>query len=82
MAFKLFANRERQCFLAGHLNRSFLKETKEALVPDLQVNEIHLTSYLPVSQAVQDRKSVEMTSNTVLDGWPNNKADLTSEIRA
>lgn len=30
-------------FLAGHLNRSFLKETKEALVPDLQVNEIHLT---------------------------------------
>lgn len=41
--------------LAEHLSRSYLKETKEALVPDLQMNEIHLTSYLPMSLAVQDR---------------------------
>lgn len=33
-------------FLADHLSRSYLKETKEALVPNLQVSRIHLTSFL------------------------------------
>lgn len=73
-------------FLAGHLSRSCLIETKEALVPDLQVSKIHLTSYLPVSQEVHDRIRKETSQDdklqqlleTVLDEWPNNKADLTT----
>ncbi|XP_062574225.1 uncharacterized protein K02A2.6-like [Saccostrea cucullata] len=80
----------KKMFLADHLSRSYLKETKEALVPDLQVNEMHLTSYLPVSQEVQDRirketgqdDELQQLLNTILDGWPNNKADLAPEIRA
>lgn len=65
-------------FLAKPLSRSYLKETKEALVPDLQVNEIHLTSYLPMSLAVQDRIRKETSRDdelqqllyTILDWWP------------
>ncbi|XP_062572464.1 uncharacterized protein K02A2.6-like [Saccostrea cucullata] len=80
----------KKMFLADHLSLSYLKETKEALVPDLQVNEIHLTSYLSVSQEVQDsfRKEkgqddeLQQLLDTILDGWPNNKADLAPEIRA
>lgn len=76
-------------FLAEHLSRSYLKETKEALVPDLQMNEIHLTSYLPMSLAVQDRIRKETSRDdelqqllyTILDWWPKNKADLTPVIR-
>lgn len=66
-------------FLADHLSRSCLIETKEALVPDLQVSVIHLTSYLPVSQEVQDRIQKENSQygklqqllDTVLGKWPN-----------
>lgn len=66
-------------FLAGHLSRSCLIETKEALVPDLQVSVTHLTSYLHVSQEVQDRIQKENSQygklqqllDTVLGKWPN-----------
>lgn len=76
-------------FLAKHLSGSYMKETKEALVPDLQVNEIHFTSYLPMSLAVQDRIRKETSRDdelqqllyTILDWWPKNKADLTPVIR-
>lgn len=70
----------RTMFLADHLSRSCLIDTKEALVPDLQVTVIHLTSYLHVSQEVQDRIRKETSQygklqqlmDTVLDEWPNN----------
>ena len=36
-------------FVADTLSRSFLDETKEELVPDLEVNSVFLNSHLPVS---------------------------------
>lgn len=49
-------------FLA-HLSRSYLKETKEALVPNLQVSKIHLTSFLRRKYRTRyGRKPVKMTS--------------------
>ena len=35
--------------LADALSRAFLPETKEILVPDLEVNEVNLTANFPIS---------------------------------
>ena len=37
-------------FMADHLSRSFLPETKETLIPDVEVNSISPATYLPLSQ--------------------------------
>ena len=39
--------------LADALSRAFLPETKEILVPDLEVNEVNLTANLPISPELQ-----------------------------
>lgn len=50
-------------FLADHLSRSYLNETKEALVPKLQVSKIHLTSFLRRKYRTRyGRTPVKMTS--------------------
>lgn len=46
---------EKYMFLADHLSRPYLLETKEVLVPDINVNEIHLISHLPISQDMYEK---------------------------
>ena len=36
--------------VADALSRAFLEESEEGLIPDLEVNEVQLTAYLPISQ--------------------------------
>lgn len=76
-------------FLADHLSRAYLNETKEVLVPELQVNDIHLTAYLPVSpekyqqlkEATAKDEDLQILQDIVLEGWPEDKADVPPELR-
>ncbi|XP_062574843.1 uncharacterized protein K02A2.6-like [Saccostrea cucullata] len=75
--------------LADTLSRSYLSETKENLVPDISVNDIHLISYLPVSpikyeefkKATANDAELQSLLDTVLEGWPDSKAEVPDEIR-
>lgn len=59
------------------------------LVPELQVNEIHLTAYLPVSPEMYTRlkeetakdDDLQQLQDIVLDGWPDDKTDVPSVLR-
>jgi hypothetical protein len=42
-------------YLADHLSRNYIEETKENLVPDLSVNELNLLAYLPISEQMYSR---------------------------
>lgn len=44
-------------FLADHLSKSNLHvpETKEIMVPDINVKEIHLISHLPITQKMYEK---------------------------
>ncbi|XP_062570398.1 uncharacterized protein K02A2.6-like [Saccostrea cucullata] len=75
--------------LADTLSRSYLSETKENLVPDISVNDIHLISYLPVSpmkyeefkKATANDAELQSLLDTVLEGWPDSKPEVPDEIR-
>lgn len=64
-------------FLTDHLSRSKLPETKEILVPDINVNEIHLISHLPILQEMYEKfqrdtandEHLQEQQNAILDGW-------------
>ena len=79
----------KEMYIADHLSRSYLNETVENLVPDLQINEVHLIAHLPVSDVMykqiqtETAKDADLTElmETVLNGWPNNKDDLPSSAR-
>ena len=49
--------------VADALSRSYLPETAGTLVPDLEVNEVHLTTHLPISP----EKYVETQQATAAD---------------
>ena len=49
--------------VANALSRSYLPETTETLIPDLEVNEVHLTTHLPISP----EKYVEFQQATAAD---------------
>ena len=49
--------------LADALSRSYLPETTETLIPDLEVNEVHLTTHVPISP----EKYVEIQQATAAD---------------
>ena len=71
-------------FMADHLSRSFLPETKETLIPDVEVNSISPATYLPLSQEryleLQQKTAsdevLQMLRETVQKGWPSEKARL------
>ncbi|KAK3107438.1 hypothetical protein FSP39_014641 [Pinctada imbricata] len=71
-------------FLADHLSRSFLPETTEQLIPDVEVNSISPASYLPLSQdrylelqqKTGEDETLQTLKNTVQNGWPMNKSQL------
>ena len=75
-------------FVADTLSRSFLDETKEELVPDLEVNSVFLNSHLPVSpnrysefqlQTAND-PDLQLLQKTVQSGWPENKEYLPANL--
>ena len=75
--------------VADALSRSYLPETAETLIPDLEVKEVHLTTHLPFSP----EKYVEMQQATAADpvmqaltsiiqhGWPKSKKDVPNALR-
>ena len=75
--------------VADALSRSYLPETAETLITELEVNEVHLTTHLPISP----EKYVEMQQVTAADpvmqaltsiiqhGWPKSKKGVPSALR-
>ena len=75
--------------LADALSRAFLPETKETLVPDLEVNEVNLTAHLPISPerylelqtATANDSVMQVLQDIVLEGWPSKRVEVPLEIR-
>ncbi|KAL9953715.1 hypothetical protein ACROYT_G041171 [Oculina patagonica] len=75
--------------LADALSRAFLPETKETLVPDLEVNEVNLTAHLPISperylelqKATANDSVMQVLQDIVLEGWPDKRAEVPLAIR-
>ncbi|PFX23508.1 hypothetical protein AWC38_SpisGene11947 [Stylophora pistillata] len=63
---------------ADALSRAYLEETKESLIPELEVNEVQLTAHLPISQerysefqqATAADPTLQALSKVVRSGWP------------
>lgn len=76
-------------YLADHLSRSFLRETTEDSVPDLNINDILLNSHLPVSETMYKRLQnatyndsvLQEIQNCVIDGWPQDKWNVSQQVR-
>ena len=76
-------------FLADYLSRFYLEETNDTLVEDMNVNEIHLLSYLSVSPQKREEikkatmKDREMTllQDVTVRGWPETKDQLPAELK-
>ena len=71
-------------FLADALSRSYLDETQEDLVPEVDVNVVSLNSHLPLSADRYSELQEHTANDTVLQalhkvvrsGWPQSKTDL------
>ena len=67
--------------VADALSRSYLPETTETLIPDLKVNEVHLTTHLPIlpekyvelQQATAADPVIKALSSIIQHGWPKSK---------
>ena len=76
-------------FLADTLSRSFLPETKEQLVPEVDVNAINPRAYLPVSPERYDELQKETAADPVLrelrevvqSGWADTKEEVSLSLR-
>ncbi|CAC5421205.1 unnamed protein product [Mytilus coruscus] len=74
----------KEMYLSDHLSRSFLKETKEVLVPDLHVNDIHLIPHMQIAPEMYAKFQKETANDehlqelqdVIFDGWPNEKTEL------
>jgi hypothetical protein len=79
----------KELFIADALSRNYLEETKETLVQELEVNEVHLTAHLPISpekyqefqKATADDVVIQAVQDAVLEEWPKNKANAQAEIK-
>ena len=75
--------------VADALSRAYLEETKESLIPDLEVNEVQLTAPLPISQerycefqqATAADPTLQVLSTVVHNGWPCHKQELPVAVR-
>ena len=75
-------------FLADHLSRAYLNESKEDLISDSELSVNYLT-YLPVSkdnqlkikQATKQDNEMQILRDIVLKGWPQRRAQVPPEIR-
>ena len=76
----------REMFIADHLSRAYLNEEKEVLVPDLQVNEIHLKSYLPEMYKQFQKETaldgeLQLLQDVVHKGWPSDQSRVPPSLR-
>lgn len=63
------------------LSRAYLEETKESLIPDIEVNEVQLTAHLPIlqerysefQQATAANPTYQALSTVLRSGWPYRK---------
>ena len=70
--------------VADALSRSYLPETTETLIPDLEVNEAHLTTHLSISpekyvelqQATAADPGVQALSSIIQHGWPKSEDNV------
>ena len=70
--------------VADALSRAYVEETKESLIPDLEVNEVQLTAHLRISQerycefqqATAADPTLQVLSTVVRNGWPCHKQEL------
>ena len=71
------------------MSRSHLPETTETLISDLEVNEVHLTTNLPISpekyvelqQATDTDPVVQAFSSIIQHAWPKSKEDVPNAVR-
>ena len=76
-------------YVADALSRAYLEETKESLIPDLEVNEVQLTAHLPISQeryskfqqATAADPTLKALCTVVRNGWPCHKQELPLAVR-
>ena len=70
--------------VADALSRLYLPEITETLIPDLEVNDVHLTTHLPISpekyvelqQAMAADLVMQALSSIIQHGWPKSKKDV------
>ena len=75
--------------VADALSRAYLEETKESLIPDLEVNEVQLTAHLPISQeryskfqqAAAAEPTLKALCTVVRNGWLCHKQELPLAVR-
>jgi len=75
--------------VANAMSRSYLQETTETLIPDLEVNEVQLTAHLPISpekyaefqKATVDDPTMQALSTVVLNRWPGSKEEVPGNVR-
>jgi len=78
-----------ELLVADALSRSYLPETTETLILDLEVNEVHLTTHLPMSpekyvelqQATTADPVMQALSSIIKHGWPKSKEDVPNFCR-
>ena len=79
----------KELFIADALSRNYLDETNETLVPQLEVNEVHLTAHLPMSpekykefqKTTAEDPVMQAVKDAVHEGWPKTKANTQAEIK-
>ena len=75
--------------VADALSRAYLEETKESLIPDLEVNEVQRTAHLPISherycefqQASAADPTLQVLGTVIRNGWPCHKQELPLAVR-
>ena len=78
----------KELFIADALSRNYLDETKETLVAQLEVNEIHLAhlpnspeKYKEFQKATDEDPVMQTVKDAVHEGWPKTKATSQAEIK-
>ena len=79
----------KELFIADALSRNYLDETNKTLVPQLEVNEVHLTAHLPMSaekykefqKATAEDPVMQAVKDAVHERWPKTKAKTQAEIK-
>lgn len=75
-------------FISDTLSRLYLNETKEKLVPDVEINEIQLNAHLPMSPKEYNRlkeetekdQDLKLLALLVEEGWPEKKSRIPQRI--
>lgn len=75
--------------LADHFSRSFLPETKEVLIPDIHINDIHLIAHMPTAPEIYatfqketaEDEELQQLQDVIFEGWPKLKSDLAHSLR-